>query len=59
MTLLLELPPGAPLRKAPLAGSGAFPLSVVAIARESESVSEAVEDGARRLRVEGVVLKTE
>ena len=54
MSLLLELPPGAPLRKPPLGGSGAFPLSV-AIVGECVSVSEAVEEGATRLRVEDVV----
>ena len=55
MSLLLELPPGAPLRKPPLGGSGAFPLSIVAIVIECGSVSEAVEEGATRLRVEDVV----
>ena len=54
MSLLLALPPGAPLRKPPLGGSGAFPLSAVAIVRESGSGSEAVEEGATRLRVEDV-----
>ena len=55
MSLLLELPLAAPLRKPPLVGSGAFPLSFVAIGTESGSVSEGVEEGATRLRVEDVV----
>ena len=55
MSLLVASPPGAPLRKAPLAGRGAFPLSMVAIIGDCESDSGAVEDGAKRLRVEDVV----
>ena len=55
MSLLLALPLAAPLRKPPLVGSGAFPLSFVAIGTESESVWEGVEEGATRLRVEDVV----
>ena len=43
------------MRKPPLGGSGAFPLSIVAIVIERGSVSEAVEEGATRLRVEDVV----
>ena len=48
-------PPGAPLRKAPFAGSGAFPLSIDAMLEECVSVCEGVEDRASRLRVEDVV----
>ena len=55
MSLLLALLPGAPLRKFPLAGSGDFPLSTVAIVIDCGSNSEAVEEGATRLRVEDVV----
>ena len=47
--------PGAPLRKPPLAGRGAFPLSIAAMLEEGISVCEYVEDGATRLRVEDVV----
>ena len=54
MSLLLASPPGAPLRK-PLAGRGAFPLSMAAIIGEEVCVSGAVEDGATRLRVEEMV----
>ena len=43
------------MRKPPLGGSGAFPLSIVAIVLEQGSVSEAVEEEATRLRVEDVV----
>lgn len=55
MSLLLVSPPGAPLRKAPLVGRGAFPLSLDAIIGECVSVSEAVDDEATRLREENVV----
>lgn len=55
MSLLLESPPGAPLRKPPFAGRGAFPLSIAAIVGESVSGPVDVKDEARRLRVEDVV----
>lgn len=55
MSLLLVSPPGAPLRKPPLVGRGAFPFSMAAIVGECVSVWEAVEDRATRLRVEDVV----
>ena len=56
MSLLLVSPPGAPLRKPPLVGRGAFPFSMAAIVGgECVSVCEAVEDRATRLRVEDVV----
>lgn len=55
MSLLLVSPPGAPLRKPPFAGRGVFPLSMADIVRGCECDSEAVEDGATRLRVEDVV----
>ena len=50
--LLLPSPPGAPLRKVPLVGRGAFPFSLSAIAGSCVSVCGAVSDGAMRLRVE-------
>ena len=55
MSLPLPSPFGAPLRRLPFTGSGAFPLSVAAIAEERVFVSEGVEDGATRLCVEDVV----
>lgn len=57
MSLLLVSPPGAPLRKFPLVGRGAFPLSMAAIIGKCEFVLGAVDsnDGATRLRVEDVV----
>ena len=54
MSLLLS-PPGAPLRKPPLVGRGAFPLSIAAIVGEYVFGSVDVEDEATRLRVEDVV----
>ena len=56
MSLLLVSPPGAPLRKPPLAGRGVFPLSIAAIIGGFVSISEAEEDAATRLRVEDVVV---
>ena len=55
MSLLLESPPGPPLRKFPSAGRGALPLSIAAMVRECVSVPGDVEDGAKRLRSEDVV----
>lgn len=52
MSLLLTSPPGAPLRKFPFVGRGAFPFSMAAIAGLCVSVSGAVKDVAMRLRVE-------
>ena len=55
MSLPFESPPGPPLRKFPLVGRGALPLSMAAIVGEYVSVCGAVEDGAKRLRSEDVV----
>lgn len=55
MSLLPASPPGAPLRKPPFAGRGAFPLSVAAIFGDSVSGPVDVKEEARRLRVEDVV----
>lgn len=55
MSLLLGSLPGAPLRKPPFAGRGAFPLSIAAIVGECVSGPVDVKDEARRLRVEDVV----
>ena len=54
---LFESPPGPPLRKFPLVGRGALPLSIAAIVGEYVSVCGDVEDGAKRLRSEDVVGK--
>jgi hypothetical protein len=47
--------PGAPLRKPPFVGRGALPFSDVAIVDVYELVSGAIDEGARRLRVEDSV----
>ena len=57
MSLLFESPPGPPLRKFPLVGRGALPLSMAAIVGEYESVCGDAEDEAKRLGSEDVVRK--
>ena len=49
------LPPGAPLRNPPFVGRGALPFSDVAIVVVYRLISEAIDEGASRLRVEDSV----